>query len=77
MQRNASYLEELEPKKRRSNFDITPAEMGKNLHQVLDQLNKASDMIPVFIPATEPVFILRLEKALQRNFDYIRRFVVF
>jgi hypothetical protein len=56
----------MELKKRKSNFDILPI-----------QNNVAIQSEVYFIPATEPSFTERLQKALQKNFDYIFRFCCF
>ena len=45
----------------------------KALAAVLESLNKASSDVPVFVPVTDSIYIRRLEKALTKNFDYIRR----
>lgn len=46
----------------------------KALATVLENLNKNSSISP-FIPVTDAVYKLRLEKAIIKNFDYIRRFL--
>lgn len=45
----------------------------KALAAVLENLNKASSEVPAFVPVTDAIYIRRLEKALTKNFDYIRR----
>jgi hypothetical protein len=45
----------------------------KALAAVLENLNKASSEVPAFVPVTDSTYIRRLEKALTKNFDYIRR----
>ena len=48
----------------------------KALAVILENLNKASSEPPAFIPVTDSIYIRRLEKALVKNFDYIRRFTL-
>jgi ABC-type transporter Mla subunit MlaD len=45
----------------------------KALAAVLENLNKASSEVPAFVQVTDSTYIRRLEKALTKNFDYIRR----
>jgi len=47
----------------------------KALATVLENLNRSSSIAP-FIPVTDAVYKLRLEKAIIKNFDYIRRFLM-
>lgn len=44
------------------------------LAAVLENLSKISNEIPAFVPVTDSIYKNRLEKALLKNFDYIRRF---
>lgn len=43
------------------------------LAAVLENLSKIPTEIPTFVPVTDSIYINRLEKALHKNFDYIRR----
>jgi hypothetical protein len=45
------------------------------LAEVLENLSKSSTEIPAFVPVTDSIYKNRLEKALLKNFDYIRRFL--
>lgn len=45
------------------------------LAAVLENLSKISTEIPAFVPVTDSIYKNRLEKALLKNFDYIRRFL--
>ena len=45
------------------------------LAAVLQNLSKISTEIPAFVPVTDSIYKNRLEKALLKNFDYIRRFL--
>jgi hypothetical protein len=52
---------------------MLPIDTKKALAAVLENLNKASSEVPAFVPVTDSTYIRRLEKALTKNFDYIRR----
>ena len=45
----------------------------KALAAVLENLSKIATEIPAFVPVTDSIYRNRLEKALHKNFDYIRR----
>lgn len=45
----------------------------KALAAVLESLSKVVTVAPSFVPVTDLIYVQRLEKALQKNFDYIRR----
>lgn len=60
--------------KRKSNFDVLPAEMPnqntlENLPAICAKLSSIANNI--WTPATDTAFTIRLEKALQKNLDYI------
>lgn len=48
----------------------------KALAVILENLSKVSSEPPAFIPVTDSIYIRRLEKALAKNFDYIRRSIL-
>ena len=66
-------LSKNETRKRKSKFDIPPSEnLNINVSNVLalaSDLNTISNK--AWTPATDSAFIIRLEKALQKNFEYI------
>lgn len=54
--------------------NFTPIDTKKALQAVLDNLSKVVAATPLFVPVTDATHIQRLERALQKNFDFIRRF---
>jgi hypothetical protein len=75
-----SVNETLVKKKRKSNFDVPPEAIQNTLAaQNLEMLLKYSldNIIPNSSPAVgfkDPLYEKRLKLALERNFEYIRRF---
>ena len=54
--------------------NFTPVDTKRALQAVLDNISRAVGATPAFVPVTSAAHIQRLERALQKNFDFIRRF---
>ena len=54
--------------------NFTPIDTKRALQAVLDNISRAVGATPAFVPVTSATHIQRLERALQKNFDFIRRF---
>ena len=54
--------------------NFTPVDTKRALQAVLDNISRAVGATPAFVPVTSAAHIQRLERALQKNFVFIRRF---
>ena len=73
-------------RKRKSNFDVPPEGFGVTPSEIQMRLQELSNSIsaqlaqcsnptlPTWESVTDTAYRLRLEKALQRNFEYIHRY---